>query len=146
MNKAQASSLAMMILMPLSVLIVGSVGVLLVYTIGTRFVPLLMFIWAVALGAFFWVVPMIVRRIGRGTKVQADERDLLICKNAVAIAHSVLWLYFLAACLVSWRLVGAEGMIFVNIMALVLVGGVTLFVLVQHLAAFIQYNRGGQES
>jgi hypothetical protein len=145
MNKAQESSLAVMILMPLGVLIVGSVGVLLVYTKGIHFAPLLMFIGAVVLGALFWLVPMILQRIGRGRKVKADERDLLICKNAVAIAHSVLWLYFLTACLVSWWLVGAEGMISVNVMALVLVGGVTLFVLVQHVASFIQYSRGGED-
>lgn len=145
MNKEQEGSLAVMILMPLGVLIVGSAGVLLVYTKGTRFVPLLMFIWAIALGAFFWLVPMILQRIGRGKKVHLDERDLLICKNAVAIAHSVLWLYFLGVCLASWWLVGPEGMISVNIMALVLVGGVTLFVLVQHVASFIQYGRGGED-
>jgi hypothetical protein len=146
MNKAQESSLAVMILMPLGVLIVGSVGVLLVYTKGVRFVPLLMFIWAVVPGAFFWLVPMILQRIGRGKKVQPDERDLLICKNAVVVAHTVLWLYFLGACLVSWWLVGAEGVISANVMALVLVGGVTLFVLVQHVASFIQYSRGAKES
>jgi hypothetical protein len=144
MNKEQESSLAVMILMPLSVLIVGSVGVLLVYTKGTRFAPLLMFVWAVVLGAFFWLVPMILQKIGRGKKAQPDERDLLICKNAVVVAHTAIWLYFLAACLVSWWLVGAEGVISVNIMALVLVGGVTLFVLVQHIAAFVQYGRGGE--
>ena len=144
MNKEQESSLAVMILMPIAVLIVGAVGVLLVYTKGTRFIPLLMFVWAVALGAFSWLMPIILQRIGRGRKVQPDERDLLISKNSVVVAHAVLWLYFLAACLVSWWLVGAEGVISVNIMALVLVGGVTLFVLVQHVAAFIQYSKGGE--
>jgi hydrogenase-4 membrane subunit HyfE len=146
MNKARESSLAVMILMPLAVFIVGSVGVLLVYTKGPRLAPLLLFIWAVVIGAFFWLVPMILQRTGRGKKIQLDERDLLICKNAVVIAHTVLWLYFLAACLVSWWLVGPEGLISVNVMALVLVGGVTLFVLVQHLAAFIQYGRGDEET
>jgi hydrogenase-4 membrane subunit HyfE len=145
MNKAREGSLAMMILMPLAVLIVGSVGVLLVYTKGMQLAPLLLFIWAIILGSFFWLVPIILQKIGRAKKVQPDERDLLICKNAVVVAHTGLWLYFLTACLVSWRLVGPEGMISVNVMALVLVGGVTLFVLVQHLASFLQYRRGGED-
>jgi hypothetical protein len=145
MNRTQEGSLAVMILMPVAVLIVGAVGVLLVYTQGVGLRPLLLFIWAVVLGAFSWLVPMIVQRIHKGKKVQLDERDLLICKNAIVVAHTVLWLYFLAACLVSWWLVGAEGTISVNVMALVLLGGVTLFVLVQHLASFILYARGGTD-
>jgi hypothetical protein len=144
MNKEQESSLAAMILIPLSVLIIGAVGVLLVYDHGMGLRPMLLFIGAILVGAFSWLVPMIVQRIGKGTNVQPDERDLLISKNAVLIAHTVLWLYFLAACLVSWCLVGVEGMISVNIMALVLVGGVTLFLLTQHIASFVQYSRGGK--
>jgi len=58
-------------------------------------------------------------------------------------AHIVLWLYFAVVCLVAWWLVGPEGMISVNVMPLVLVGAVAIFLLVEYLAAFIQYGRGG---
>ncbi len=75
----------------------------------------------------------------------SDERDLLIYKNGVVAAHIVLWLYFGVACLVAWWLAGPEGMVSVNVMPLVLIGAVTLFLLGEYLAAFIQYGRGGDD-
>jgi len=142
MNRAQETSLALMILMPLSALIPGFVAVLLVYTEGTRFIPLFMFTSVIVLGSLFWLAPALVQKIHRSKKVQADERDLLIYKNGAVAAHIVLWLYFASVCLVAWWLVGPEGMVSVNVMPLVLVGAVAIFLLVEYLAAFIQYGRG----
>ena len=143
MNRAQEASLALMILMPLGALITGSVAVLLVYTQGTHFLPLLMFTLALVLGSLFWLAPAVVQRIHKSKKVYTDERELLIYKNGAVAAHIVLWLYFAAACLVAWWLVGPEGTVSVNVMPLVLIGAVTIFLLVEYLAAFIQYGRGG---
>ena len=145
MNRAQETSLALMILMPLSALIIGSVAVLLVYTQGTHLLPLFMFTLAMVLGSLFWIVPAVVQKIYRSRKVISDERDLLIYKNGAVAAHIVLWLYFAAACLAAWWLAGPEGMVSVNVMPLVLIGAVTLFLLVEYLAAFIQYGRGGND-
>jgi hypothetical protein len=144
MNKPQETSLALMIVMPLCALIPGSVAVLLVYTQGTRVIPLVMFTLAIVLGSLFWLAPALVQKIHKTKKVQADERDLLIYKNGAVAAHIVLWLHFAIACLVAWWLVGPEGMVSVNVMPLVLVGAVAIFLLVEYLAAFIQYGRGGE--
>ena len=143
MNKSQETSLALMILMPLCALIPGSVAVLLVYTQGAHPIPLFMFTSVIVLGSLFWLVPALMQKIRRSKKVQTDERELLIHKNAIVAAHIVLWLYFAVVCLVAWWLVGPEGMISVNVMPLVLVGAVAIFLLVEYLAAFIQYGRGG---
>jgi hypothetical protein len=144
MNKSQEISLVLMIIMPLCALIPGGVAVLLVYTEGIRFIPVFMFALAIVLGSFFWLIPAVMHKIHKPKKVQLDERDLLIHKNCVVAAHVVLWLYFLVACLAVWRLVGPQGTISVNVMPLVLVGGAAVFLLVEYLAAFIQYGRGGE--
>jgi len=141
MNRAQEASLALMILMPLGALIIGSVAVLLVYTQGTRFTPLLMFTLVIVLGSLFWVAPAVVQKIHKSKKVVSDERDLLIYKNGAVAAHIVLWLYFAIVCLVAWWLVGPEGTVSVNVMPLVLIGAVALFLLVEYLAAFLQYGQ-----
>lgn len=145
MNKSQEASLALMILMPLGALIPGSVAVLLVYTQGMHLRPLFMFTLAIVLGSLFWLAPAVLQKIRKGRKVYTDERDVLIYKNGAVAAHIVLWLYFAVACLVAWWLVGPEGMVSVNVMPLVLVGGVAIFLLVEYLAAFIQYGRGGDD-
>jgi len=145
MNRAQETSLALMILMPLCALIPGSVAVLLVYTQGTHLIPLLMFAFVIVLGSLFWLLPAVVQKVHKSKKVQSDERDLLIYKNWAVAAHVVLWLYFAVICLVAWWLVGPEGVVSVNIMALVLVGAAAIFLLVEYLAAFIQYGQGGDD-
>jgi hypothetical protein len=145
MNKAQETSLALMIVMPLCALIPGSVAVLLVYTQGAHLIPLFMFTLAIVLGSLFWLMPALVQRIHKSKKVQSDERDVLIYKNGAMAAHIVLWLYFAIACVVAWWLVGPEGTVSVNVMPLVLIGAVALFLLVEYLAAFIQYGRGGKD-
>lgn len=144
MNRAQETSLALMIVMPLCALIPGSVAVLLIYTQGTRFIPLFMFTLAIVLGSLFWLAPALVQKIPKSKKVQADERDLLIYKNGAVAAHIVLWLYFAVACLAAWWFVGPEGVVSVNVMPLVLVGAVAIFLLVEYLTAFIQYGQGGK--
>lgn len=145
MNRAQEASLALMIVMPLCALIPGAVAVLLVYTQGAHLIPLFMFTLAIVLGSLFWLLPAVVQKIHKSKKVISDERDLLIYKNGAVAAHIVLWLYFAVTCLVAWWLVGPEGMVSVNVMPLVLIGAVTVFLLVEYLAAFIQYGRGGND-
>ena len=120
----------------------GLVAVLLVYTEGPRLIPSFMFTLAVVLGSFFGC-PAVMQRIRKRKKVQVDERDLLIYKNGVVAAHVVLWVYFVVVCLVAWRLVGPEGTVSVNVLPLVFVGAVAVFLLVEYVAAFVQYVRGG---
>lgn len=147
MNRAQEEALIGMIIVLLYVLICGPVGVLLVYTQGLRPIPLLMFIsTAVLAGPVLWLTPFVLQRLGRRRrKVYTDERDLLISKNAAFVAHSVLWLYFVAACVGVWWRVGPEGKVSVHVMPLVVLGGLATFTLVQSVTAFLQYRWGGDD-
>ncbi|MHC4190955.1 MAG: hypothetical protein ACYSUB_14965, partial [Planctomycetota bacterium] len=72
--------------------------------------------------------------------------DQLIHKRAVMAAYVVLWLYFVAACVIAWCIVGPHGSISVNVMPLTLLGGLTIFTIVQGLAFRIQYGWGGKKN
>jgi hypothetical protein len=90
----------------------------------------------------FWLFPFIEKKVRKGqNKVSFDERDQVIHKRAVMIAYVVLWLYFVATCVVAWCIVGPRGTISVNVMPLTLLGGLVIFIVVQGLASLIQYGR-----
>jgi len=146
MNRAQEEALVGTIIVLLYVIICGSVGVLLVYTKGVRLIPLLMFTsTAILAGPVLWLLPFVLKKLGRRRKkIYTDERDLQISKNAAFVAQTVLWFYFVGACLVAWWRVGPEGNVSVHVMPLVLVGGLAIFTLVQSVTAFVQYGRGGE--
>jgi len=69
----------------------------------------------------------------------------LIHKKAVMAAYVVLWLYFVAACVIPWCIVGPQGSISVNVMPLALLGGLIVFTLAQGLATVVQYGRANSE-
>ncbi|MHC4175755.1 MAG: hypothetical protein ACYST5_22820, partial [Planctomycetota bacterium] len=94
----------------------------------------------------FWLFPFICGKLGKGKKrVSFDERDQLIHKRAVMVAYVVLWLYFVAACVIAWCIAGPHGSISVNVMPLTLLGGLTIFTIVQGLASRIQYGWKGKD-
>ena len=127
-------------------LIPGVVAVFIVYDKGVSFVPVFMFAGIVIWGGLFWVFPFTFGRLGKGKKkVTFDERDQLIHKKSVMAGYVVLWIYFVAACVIAWCIVGPHGSISVNVMPLTLLGGLVIFTLVQGLASLIQYGRGGKE-
>jgi hypothetical protein len=119
------------------------VAVFIVYDKGLSFAPLLMFTSTVFLGGLLWFLPYIQRKFSKDKeKIIFDERDQLIHKRAVIASYVALWIYFVAACVITWCIVGPNGSISVNVMPLTLVGGLVLFNYVQSLASFIQYRRG----
>jgi hypothetical protein len=126
------------------ILVVPSVvAVFIAYDKGLSFALLLMFTGTVVWGGLLWLLPYIQRRFRKDKKVITfDERDQLIHKRAVMASYVALWLYFVAACVITWCLVGPNGSISVNVMPLTLVGGLVLFNCVQGLASLIQYGRG----
>ena len=135
------------LLLPVPLLLIpGGVAVFIAYDKGISFAPLIMFAGTVTWGGLFWLVPFISGRIGKPKeKVSFDERDLLIHKRAVMAAYVVLWLYFVAACVIPWYIVGSRGSISVNVMPLALLGGLIVFTLAQGLATVVQYSRGGND-
>ncbi|MBW7989478.1 MAG: hypothetical protein FVQ84_05605 [Planctomycetes bacterium] len=123
-------------------LIPGSVAVFIAYYQGISFAPVLMFTGIVIWGGLFWLFPFTFGRLGKGKKqITFDERDQLIHKKAVMAAYVVLWLYFIAACVIAWCIVGPHGSISVNVMPLTLLSGLVIFTFVQSLASKIQYGR-----
>jgi len=128
-------------------LIPGGVAVFIVYDRGMSFRPLFMLASIAVWGGLFWLFPFISSKIRKGKKkVSFDERDQLIHKKAVMAAYVVLWLYFVAACVIPWWLVGPYGSISVNVMPLTLLGGLAIFTLVQNLATLIQYGWKGKDN
>jgi hypothetical protein len=118
------------------------VAVFIAYDRGLSFAPLLMFTGTVLWGGLLWLLPYIQRELHRDKrKVTFDERDQLIHKKIVMASYVALWTYFVAACVITWCLVGPRGSISVNVMLLILVGGLVLFNSVQGLATLIQYGR-----
>ena len=123
-------------------LIPGSVAVFIAYDQGISFAPVLMFTAIVIWGGLFWLFPFTFGKLGKGKKkVTFDERDQLIHKKSVMAAYVVLWLYFVAACVTAWCIVGPHGSISVNVLPLTLLGGLVIFTFVQGLASMIQYGR-----
>jgi hypothetical protein len=118
------------------------VAVFIAYDRGLSFAPLLMFTATVLWGGLLWLLPYIQRRFRKDTKkITFDERDQLIHKRIVMTAYVALWTYFVAACVTTWCVVGPAGPISVNVMLLILVGGLVLFNSVQSLATLIQYRQ-----
>jgi len=127
-------------------LIPGGVAVFIVYDRGISFAPVLMFTGIVIWGGLFWLFPFNEKKVRKDKKqISFDERDQLIHKKAVMAGYVVLWLYFVAACVIAWCIVGPHGSISVNVMPLTLLGGLVIFTLVQGLASLIQYGRGGKD-
>jgi hypothetical protein len=123
-------------------LIPGGVAVFIVYDKGISFLPVLMFTGIVIWFGLFWLFPFTFGKLGRGKKkISFDERDQLIHKRAVMAAYIVLWLYFVAVCVIAWCIVGPHGSISVNVLPLTLLGGLVIFTTAQGLASVIQYGR-----
>ena len=127
-------------------LIPGAVAIFIAYDRGISFAPVFMFAGIVIWGGLFWLFPFTFGKLGKGKKkVSFDERDQLIHKKAVMAGYVALWIYFVAACVIAWCVVGPHGSISVNVMPLTLLGGLVIFTFVQGLASVIQYGRGSKD-
>lgn len=126
-------------------LIPGGVAVFIVYDQGVSFAPVFMFAGIVIWFGLFWLFPFIEKKVRKGQKkVSFDERDQLIHKKSVMAGYVVLWLYFVAVCVVAWYIVGPRGSISVNVMPMTLLGGLVVFTFAQGLASVIQYGRNNK--
>ena len=146
MNKTKAESWLYFLLGLSCFLIPSTVAVFIAYDRGISFAPILMFTGIVVWGGLFWLFPFIEKKLRKEQqKVSFDERDQLIHRKSVMVAYVALWLYFVAACVITWCIVGPHGSISVNVMPLTLIGGLVIFTSVQGLASLIQYGRGGKD-
>jgi hypothetical protein len=135
------------LLLGVPILVIPSaVAVFIAHDKGLSFAPLLMFTGTVLWGGLLWLLPYIQRKYRKDKKkITFDERDQLIHKKAVMASYVALWIYFVAACVITWCIVGPNGSISVNVMPLTLIGGLVLFNCVQGLATLIQYGRGAHD-
>jgi hypothetical protein len=130
-------------------LIFGQLPILLVYLEGPKFLHLFSFACSTILGGLMWLFLFFFNKNRKGKKkTEFDERDQLILIRATLAAYVVLWLYFIAACLYAWLSASPERSISVNVMPMVVVGGIVVFLVAQSITTLIQYGRGdkGEQS
>ena len=87
---------------------------------------------------FLWAFPSIRQRLGGDREVLRDERDILILTYSALIAHAATWLFFVADCIGACWIFGAGGVVSVNVLPLVFVGGVVIFQVVLILSSVVQ--------
>ena len=56
-----------------------------------------------------------------------------------------IWLYFVGACIFAWLSVAPERSISVNVMPMVIIGGIVVFLFVQSVTTLIQYDREAKD-
>ena len=120
-------------------LIFGQLPVLLIYLEGPTLLHLFSFAAATIVGGLSWLFLLL---FNRKAKKDFDERDRLIFSRATLAAYTVLWLYFVGACIYAWLSVAPQRLISVNVMPIVIVGGIVVFHLSQSLTTLLQYGGG----
>ena len=145
MNKAQKNAwISLLFVAPLW-LIFGQLPVLLIWIEGPSFLHLFSFGCATIIGGLFWLFLLFSNKIGkRKAKINYDERDRLILIRATLAGYAMLWLYFVAACIFAWLSVAPERSISINVMPMVIVGGIAVFHFVQGVTTLIQYSWAGK--
>ena len=79
-------------------------------------------------------------------KVQCDERDVMIQRNAAVAAYATFWVLFVAAAMIPWFVTGPNGTITVNYLPWMVFGGMFVVMLVQALVTLQQYGRTEKET
>ena len=141
MNRSQRNAWFSLLFVAPVWLIFGQLPILLVYLEGPSFLHLFSFACSTIVGGLFWLFLLL---FNRKAQKDFDERDRFIFTRATLAAYVVLWLYFIAACIYTWLYVAPERSISVNVMPMVIVGGIVVFHLAQSIATLIQYGRGGK--
>ena len=83
---------------------------------------------------------LIPRKEEDRNKVQFDERDLLIQKRASFCGYCASYGFFVAFSMVNYSVVGKGGLVSVNILPIMVIGGVVVLLLVQSVTILIQYG------
>ena len=146
MNKWQKNAwISLLCVAPLW-LIFGQLPISLICLEGPAFLHLFSFGCATTIGGLSWLFLLFFnkRRKRTGT-AEFDERDQLILTRAALTAYIVLWLYFVSSCIFVWLAVGPERSVSVNVMPMVIVGGIVVFHSVHGVSTLIQYGRGQKD-
>jgi hypothetical protein len=146
MNKSQEQAILWLFLMPLSAAICGGLLIGLVYVEGPSLRRTILFSLFAVWTGLFWLWILLQQKMRRKSRVTFDERDEIIHKKAALAGYVGVWLYFVAACVVPWWIVGPQGKISSSILPVILIGGIIAFSIVQSLAILIQYGWAGREN
>ena len=93
---------------------------------------------------FLGLTPALFKKSNK--RVQCDERDLMIQRNASIAAYATFWVLFVAAAMVPWFVTGPNGTITVNYLPWMVFGGMFVVMLVQALVTLQQYGWTSQEA
>ena len=122
--------------------VVGFVVSVSIYMDGLGAKSLFLLATWLAATCFIWAFPSILQRLGGKREVLIDERDILILSKSALVSHAATWLFFVAACIVACWVVGTNGVVSVNVLPLVFVGGIVIFQVVLVLSILIQEKTG----
>ena len=109
-----------------------------IYVDGVGSKSLFMLATWLAATCFLWALPSILPRLSGKKQVLRDERDIAILTHSALIAHAATWLFFVAASIAACWSAGANGVVSVNVVPLVFVGGIVIFQVVLVLSSLIQ--------
>jgi hypothetical protein len=84
--------------------------------------------------------PILFRKKRSQPAVEFDERDLQIDKRAALGAFAGSYLFFVAACMATWFVVGFNGKVSVNLLPLIVVGGAVTSQIIRSIAILVQYG------
>lgn len=90
--------------------------------------------------------PLIFRKKKGQAKVTFDERDALIWRKAVLAGFVASYLFFVCVCMITWFIVGFDGSVPVNMLPMMIYGGLFALMLVQSIVILIQYGRGEEKN
>jgi len=145
MNTPQKNAWILLLFVAPIWLIFGQLPILLIYVEGPSFLHLFSFAASTIVGGLGWLLLFFSNFSDRirkkRKKVDFDERNKLIFIRATLAAYTVLWLYFVGACIFAWLSVAPERSISVNVMPIVIVEGIAVFIFVQSVTTLIQYGR-----
>ena len=94
----------------------------------------------VGCAGFVGLAPVLFRK-PQGV-VDFDERDLLIYRKASIVAYSIFWLFFTAACMVPYLVLGRGATIRIVVLPIMLGSGYVIFQLTQSIVMLILYGKG----
>ncbi len=87
---------------------------------------------------------LIFRKKGEQNRVQFDERDFAIARNATTWGHSSFYGYIISFALIAYSLVGQGGLISVNILPIMAAGGFVVLLTVRSIVTLCAYVGTGK--
>ena len=104
-----------------------------------------------AMGAFAVIslsglTPLLALRWRGSREPIVDERDRLINSRSTVIAYSIFWVFFVLACMAPYTLYGAQAMIHVETLLVILTLSWVVLTVARSVATIIQYRRGNQHA